>query len=101
VNYLITIEKINTWKDCKNYSKFQFQGQSGRATIDFSNKNAVRALTKALLAKDFNLCVEIPENKLVPTLPLRLNYILWIEDLLKWKGDEPSAHKIHGIDIGK
>lgn len=77
------------------------QGQSGRATIDFSNKDAVRALTKALLAKDFDLRVEIPENKLVPTLPLRLNYLLWIEDLLNWKKDEPSPTKIHGIDIGK
>jgi len=53
-----------------------------------------------LLAKDFDLNVRIPENKLIPTLPLRLNYLLWIEDLLHWKKDDLSNKEIHGIDIG-
>lgn len=65
--------------------------------IDFSNINALRSLTKALLKKDFGLNVEIPDERLVPTLPLRLNYILWIEDILEYC----KLHfNITGIDIG-
>ncbi|KAJ0176572.1 hypothetical protein K1T71_007751 [Dendrolimus kikuchii] len=72
-------------------------GLSGKVSIDFKNPNSLRVLTKCLLKSDFNLDVIIPEDKLVPTLPLRLNYILWLEDLL-------AAMKltidIKGIDIG-
>ena len=40
----------------------------------------------------------MPLNRLIPTIPLRLNYILWLEDILESlkKTDEP----VHGIDIG-
>lgn len=59
--------------------------------------NALRALTCTLLKKDFGLDVEIPLDKLIPTVPLRLNYILWIEDLLSITKKEGE---IRGIDIG-
>ncbi|XP_031766004.2 RNA N6-adenosine-methyltransferase mettl16 isoform X2 [Galleria mellonella] len=39
----------------------------------------------------------IPEDRLVPTLPLRLNYILWIEDLLN---AIEKINNIWGLDIG-
>ncbi|CAO3661544.1 unnamed protein product [Umbelopsis ramanniana] len=48
--------------------------------------------------QDFDLDVDIPENTLCPPIPNRLNYILWIEDLLS------EAHvartPVCGIDIG-
>lgn len=59
--------------------------------------HALRALTCTLLKKDFHLDVEIPLDKLIPTVPLRLNYILWIEDLLSISKGEGE---IRGIDIG-
>lgn len=46
---------------------------------------------------DFGLDVTIPEDRLVPTLPLRLNYILWLEDLLAAIN---LPNNIRGIDIG-
>lgn len=52
-----------------------------------------------LLKRDFNLDVELPPDRLVPTLPLRLNYLLWIEDLLQIVKPVNDV-KIHGIDIG-
>lgn len=63
-------------------------------SIDFKDPNSLRVLTKCLLQADFKLIVEIPENRLVPTLPLRLNYILWIEDLVT------NRENVKGIDIG-
>lgn len=41
--------------------------------------------------------MEIPLDKLIPTVPLRLNYILWIEDLLSISKKDGE---IRGIDIG-
>lgn len=41
--------------------------------------------------------MEIPLDKLIPTVPLRLNYILWIEDLLSISKKEGE---VRGIDIG-
>lgn len=66
--------------------------------IDFKDVNSLRVLTKCLLHSDFDLTVDIPENKLVPTVPLRLNYLLWIEDLLNFF---EIKNNIKGIDIGK
>ncbi|XP_037025494.1 U6 small nuclear RNA (adenine-(43)-N(6))-methyltransferase [Bradysia coprophila] len=70
---------------------------NGKVTINFKDENTLRTLTKCLLHKDFELDVTLPPDKLVPTLPLRLNYILWIEDILKTAG---IANNVTGIDIG-
>ncbi|XP_076755594.1 U6 small nuclear RNA (adenine-(43)-N(6))-methyltransferase [Xylocopa sonorina] len=72
---------------------------AGKVKIDFKNEESLRILTEVLLKHDFNLEVKIPENKLVPTLPLRLNYILWIEDLMKHAGFN-EMEQVVGIDIG-
>lgn len=74
------------------------QGLNGKIHFDFKNQEALRLLSTILLKKDFNLDVELPVGKLVPTVPLRLNYLLWIEDLFNLNYD--STKKIKGIDIG-
>ncbi|XP_045473157.1 U6 small nuclear RNA (adenine-(43)-N(6))-methyltransferase [Harmonia axyridis] len=73
------------------------QELTGKVTLDFKDVNALRALSRTLLKKDFDLNVDIPCNKLIPTIPLRLNYLLWLEDLLNI---EKNTEQIHGIDIG-
>lgn len=75
-----------------------FQDVTGKVTIDFKDPLSLRVLTKCLLKTDFNLDVEIPEDRLVPTLPLRLNYILWIEDLMT---AVQRNSQIRGVDIGR
>lgn len=77
---------------------FLFQDITGKVSIDFKDPQALRILTKCLLKSDFNLDVVIPEDCLVPTLPLRLNYILWIEDLMNII---KTTETIWGLDIGK
>lgn len=65
--------------------------------IDFKNQESIRILTKCLLKRDFELDVDLPKDKLVPTLPLRFNYILWIQDILD---QFDLKENITGIDIG-
>ncbi|XP_058059809.1 U6 small nuclear RNA (adenine-(43)-N(6))-methyltransferase [Anopheles bellator] len=71
----------------------------GRVRLDYKNPQTLQALTKCLLLKDFGLTLELPPDKLVPTLPLRMNYIHWLEDIgsvAEWKENDP----VRGIDIG-
>ena len=49
---------------------------------------------------DFGLRVEIPQGHLVPTVPQKLNYIHWIEDLLG-SDNGATGGQVNGIDIGK
>ncbi|KAL1451417.1 hypothetical protein WDU94_005796 [Cyamophila willieti] len=70
---------------------------SGKLKFNFHDAEALRIFTTTLLHKDFGLTVDIPSHSLVPTLPLRLNYILWIEDLLN---ANQFQEPVHGIDIG-
>ncbi|MBN3289795.1 MET16 methyltransferase, partial [Polypterus senegalus] len=63
-------------------------------SLNFRDPEAVRALTCTLLKEDFGLTIEIPLERLIPTVPLRLNYIHWVEDLV---GRQTPCR---GIDIG-
>lgn len=78
------------------FRKHVIQDITGKVTIDFKNVEALKSLTCTLLKKDFDINLDIPSDKLIPTVPLRLNYILWIEDLL----DLTGSNDIKGIDIG-
>ncbi|XP_033833328.1 RNA N6-adenosine-methyltransferase mettl16 isoform X2 [Periophthalmus magnuspinnatus] len=80
------------------YPEFQQHVQTslvGRPVINFKEPEAVRALTCTLLKEDFGLTIEIPLERLIPTVPLRLNYIHWVEDLI-----DGQKQLRRGIDIG-
>lgn len=83
--------------DFPEFRSYVKQDISGKVSLDFKDVKALRALSCTLLKKDFDLIVDIPLNKLIPTIPLRLNYILWMEDLLSLTHCPES---IKGIDIG-
>ncbi|KAH9512923.1 Methyltransferase-like protein 16 [Bulinus truncatus] len=76
------------------FRAYTTQDESGKVFLDFKNADALRALTKCLLKEDFGLTLDLPPDRLVPTLPLRLNYIHWLEDIV---GREENKW---GIDIG-
>ncbi|XP_063999463.1 RNA N6-adenosine-methyltransferase METTL16 isoform X2 [Pogoniulus pusillus] len=69
------------------------------AGLNFKDPEAVRALTCTLLKEDFGLTIDIPVERLIPTVPLRLNYIHWVEDLI---GHQDADKQVlsRGIDIG-
>ncbi|CAG8182343.1 unnamed protein product [Penicillium nalgiovense] len=73
--------------------------------LDFTDPAAVRQLTTTLLQQDFHLKVEIPEDRLCPPVPNRLNYILWLQDLLdSTTGGLHEGYdrdwEVVGLDIG-
>lgn len=76
------------------------QDLKGRVVVDFTNPRCLKALTCALLKEDFGIDIEIPDDRLVPAVPQRLNYILWIEDLLDGVGSPGSAGGVTGLDVG-
>ena len=79
-------------------------------TLDFSDPAALRELTCAVLEKDFDLKLEIPLDHLIPTIPQKLNYIHWVEDLLSCRGvashesgttGKQPIPNVLGIDVGE
>ncbi|XP_054431870.1 RNA N6-adenosine-methyltransferase METTL16 isoform X2 [Pteronotus mesoamericanus] len=71
----------------------------GLHSLNFKDPGAVRALTCTLLKEDFGLSIDIPLERLIPTVPLRLNYIHWVEDLIGHQASDKSTLR-RGIDIG-
>ncbi|KIJ18076.1 hypothetical protein PAXINDRAFT_110517 [Paxillus involutus ATCC 200175] len=57
-----------------------------------------RRLTEALLHLDFNINLTLPDNRLCPPVPNRLNYVLWIQDIVK--ASASNGDIVRGIDIG-
>ncbi|XP_046680193.1 RNA N6-adenosine-methyltransferase mettl16-like [Homalodisca vitripennis] len=69
----------------------------GNVSLDFKNPKSLQALTTTLLKEDFDLNVEIPVNPQIPTIPLYMNYLLWLEDLV---AANTSSEVIQGVEIG-
>ncbi|KAI0685203.1 S-adenosyl-L-methionine dependent methyltransferase [Cytidiella melzeri] len=70
-------------------------------SIDFHDSNAQRCLTQALLHRDFSLKLSVPEDRLCPPVSNRLNYILWLQDVMTSScpvGGETRT--VTGVDIG-
>lgn len=74
----------------------------GKVIFDYNDSNALRELTKTLLKKDFGLDVDIPEDRLIPTVPQRLNYVLFVDDLVKklCKSLGQEVEEVIGFDVG-
>lgn len=97
-----------------SFGPYVQKSSSGLGWIDWTNKDAVKSLTKTLLlhgttrlslflqcipirssttqttftsTTDFNVDLEIPDDTLCPPVPNRLNYLCWIDDLLSSSTD--------------
>ncbi|CAF0831428.1 unnamed protein product [Brachionus calyciflorus] len=63
-------------------------------SIDFKDPEALKSLCCTLLNDLYGLNIDIPIDHLIPRVPQRINYVLWIEDLLE------KRENVIGIDIG-
>ncbi|KAF9819819.1 hypothetical protein IEO21_01910 [Rhodonia placenta] len=74
------------------------------ATLSVLRLNQCRRITEALLFRDFHVSLEIPNDRLCPPVRVRLNYILWLEDILQAaRLAEPldtPPEAVTGIDVG-
>eukprot|EP00055_Hartaetosiga_balthica_P013836 m.72816 g.72816 ORF g.72816 m.72816 type:complete len:540 (+) comp8400_c0_seq2:64-1683(+) len=70
----------------------------GKRRLNFKKPDATRTLTRALLKTVYNVDVVLPQDRLVPTIPQKLNYVLWIDDLISSMVDVPQ--EVKGVDIG-
>ena len=76
---------------------------SGKATINFSDEEAVNALNTALLKAHYQLDYwQIPKENLCPAIPGRVDYIHYLADLLKSTSSELISNKqpTRVLDIG-
>lgn len=84
----------------------QLNNKTEEYFVDYKNSAACYALTKVLLENDFNLLFEMPNNHLCPAVTQRLNYILWLQDLLHCINVDHKQNQIEnktkcfGYDIG-
>jgi 23S rRNA A1618 N6-methylase RlmF len=59
------------------------RSSNGRVVYDWHSPGATYAVTRALLQRDFNLDWQQPLHHLCPPVPGRLNYLLWLQDLVQ------------------
>ncbi|GIZ37250.1 hypothetical protein CKM354_000070400 [Cercospora kikuchii] len=73
--------------------------------IDFHDPKVVQQLTKSLLKYDFGLSLTLPDDRLCPPIPVRWNYVRWLQDLLDTTSSSFSdiydpEREVLGLDIG-
>ncbi|KAJ5345232.1 hypothetical protein N7452_003236 [Penicillium brevicompactum] len=93
---------------CRDFAKYLKPNNQ----LDFTDPAAVRQLTTTVLQQDFHLKVKIPEDRLCPPpcmhvshIQYRLNYILWIQDLIDstaggLNDGYDRDREVVGLDIG-
>ncbi|CAG2113206.1 unnamed protein product [Medioppia subpectinata] len=92
-------------KTYASFAPFVRHDSRGKVVFDYNDCHALRQLTITLLKKDFDLEVRIPADRLIPTVPQRLNYILFVEDLVSklkdfLRGNGREVLEVIGVDVG-
>lgn len=86
--------------DYQELQRFMTVGSKNKLKFDFKNPEALRALTCALLHRYFQKKINLPVDRMIPAVPQRLNYICWVEDLVKLIEVQTPDMNVVGIDIG-
>lgn len=86
--------------DYQELRQFMTFGSRNKLKFDFKNPDALRALTCALLHRYFQKRITLPADRMIPAVPQRLNYICWVEDLVKLLETQEPDLNVIGFDIG-
>ena len=88
-------------KQCPSLRKHLIINPSDEKTIDFGIAVAVYELNRALLITDFDLKkYHLPHGYLIPPIPGRLDYLLYLQDFLSERFGINPNRRIRGLDIG-
>ncbi|OQR69152.1 putative methyltransferase 10 domain containing-like [Tropilaelaps mercedesae] len=82
----------------EDFRKISTVGLNGKVSVDFTQQNAMRTLSRCLLKSDFDLDVYIPPGFLAPAVPQRLNYLLWCEDIVNLALSKRNS--VRAVDFG-
>ncbi|QIX00798.1 hypothetical protein AMS68_006315 [Peltaster fructicola] len=96
-------EDVNFQELAKEHPEFGQLFASSGEHLDWQDPATIQLLTKALLKKDFDLEITLPSDRLCPPVPVRWNYIRWIQELLDTTNEsyiDGCNGKIIGLDIG-
>lgn len=87
--------------DYKELDEYMIKSNKNKKSkFDFKNPYAVKALTCALLHRYFQKTITLPPDRLIPAVPQRLNYVCWIEDLIRVVENQVPELNVTGLDIG-
>ncbi|WWD17985.1 hypothetical protein CI109_102431 [Kwoniella shandongensis] len=75
-------------------------GEDGHVSLDFQDPAALRALTRCLLKEDWDLDVDLREDRICPTLTNRLDYLLHVLDLEPFLPLTSTSKPLRILDIG-
>ena len=84
-------------------NQYVFTNEFQTQTIDFSNPDAVKSLNKSILMLNYGIkYYDLPKDYLCPPIPGRVDYILYLADLLASNNKNiiPQGENIVGLDIG-
>ncbi|KAF2717886.1 hypothetical protein K431DRAFT_147421 [Polychaeton citri CBS 116435] len=78
---------------------------ASKKQLDFSDPATVQQLTRSLLKHDFHLDIDLPNDRLCPPVPVRWNYVRWLQDLIDttnggFTEGYDANRRVTGIDIG-
>ena len=79
--------------------------QKSAGKLDFQDPGTATTLSKAILKADFDLQLDVPDDRLCPPIPNRWNYVAWIQSLLDSTAPNYSSkydphRQVTGLDIG-
>eukprot|EP01041_Mallomonas_annulata_P001518 gene1518-2918_t len=72
----------------------------GKLFLNWKDPETLRCLTKVLLLEDFGIELHLPQNRLCPPVPNRLNYICWLSELVDILQLNKSNIQILDIGVG-
>lgn len=77
---------------------------NSKVSYKLSLPGAPVTLLKALLLKDFESSIVVPDDRLCPAVPPRLDYVLWIQDIITFSNEASgrgieSAASCNIIDV--